>query len=120
MNIFLAEADPNIRYGLRTLCEQVDGVAIIREATNTTELLEALKHTCPDALLISELLPGLSTSELELALLQMYPALIIFFLKVSVSRDNHHLASDSCSRMIPVHKPEQLLGLLVKFSKQKS
>lgn len=120
MKIFLAEANQNIRDGLRALCEQVDGADIIGDATNMDELLNSLKHCCPDVLLIRQVYPGLSLDDFDKTIWQVCPDLTIFVLSVSVSEGIHHQAANSKSRIIPVEKPEQLLDLLLKFSKQEN
>ena len=115
MKIFLAEADPNIRYGLRVLCEQVEGAVIIGEAANMQELLDSLKGACPDALLIREVLPGISAVDLEKSIWQVCPQMTIFLLYVRVLDGRPYRADNLNDLVVPVQNPEQLLSLLGKY-----
>lgn len=59
MDVFLADAHPQVRSALRLLLEQEEDLVLAGEAADTDELLAAVRASCPAVVLIDWELPGL-------------------------------------------------------------
>lgn len=118
MLILIADQDPNIRYGLAAIAEQVQGGAILEEATNRQELLQQVTRCCPDVLLISQEFPGLSAGGLVDDLNRVCPALLTIILKVNPARDLVRLPEENRQQIAVIEKPEQLHSLLRRIGRQ--
>jgi DNA-binding NarL/FixJ family response regulator len=69
MRVLLADDQAKVRSALRLLLDHQPGVQILGEAVDTTGLLDWVKATCPDLVLLDWELPGLPATAL-LPLLQ--------------------------------------------------
>lgn len=114
MKILLAESDPNIRYGLNILSEQLEDRLIMGEVTNSQELLRCVCASCPDVLLVSQNFPGLGAGDLLEELHQICPQLLIIVLNVNPQGKAIQLPDHPANRIKVVQNPEQLYSLLEK------
>lgn len=115
MKILIAETDPNIRYGLNIITEQVEDRIIMGEATTQEELLRCMFASCPDVLLISQVFPGLDDGSLLVELQQVCPSLIIIVMMVNLPGKEMNLPTHTRSNVEIIQKPEQLFRLLNKI-----
>ena len=70
MRILLADDQSKLRSALRLLLEQQPGIHVLGEAIDTTGLLDWVKATCPDLVLLDWELPGLEAGDPLTALRQ--------------------------------------------------
>jgi DNA-binding NarL/FixJ family response regulator len=117
MKILLAESDPNILYGLNILSEQLEDRIIMGEATDSQELLRCVCISCPDILLISQVFPGLEDGILLETILQICPQLTILVLNVNTTERTPTLSASPDRGIVFVQKPENLLEILVNYSR---
>lgn len=64
VRVMLADGRPEVRSALRLLLEQDGGMTVSSEATTAEELLERVRMSCPDVILLDCDLPGLQVEEL--------------------------------------------------------
>lgn len=64
VRVVLADGRPKVLSALKLLLEQDGGLMVSSEATSAEELLEQVKNSCPDAILLDCDLPGSRASEL--------------------------------------------------------
>ena len=64
MRILLADDESNVRYGLRVLLEERSELEVMGEAANALDLLAQVETACPDLVLLSWELPGLTGADL--------------------------------------------------------
>jgi DNA-binding NarL/FixJ family response regulator len=64
MRVLLADDQGKVRSALRLLLEHQAGVEILGEAVDTTGLLDWVKATCPDLILLDWELPGVPATAL--------------------------------------------------------
>ncbi len=114
MKILLAESDPNIRYGLSILSEQLAEKIVMEEATDSHELLHTICTSCPDVLLISQKFLGLHGGNLLAELHQICHQLLIIILSINSPGIAVQLPDNPSNHIKVVQKPEQLYALLEK------
>ncbi|MBM4428876.1 MAG: response regulator transcription factor [Chloroflexi bacterium] len=73
MRVLLADDQPQVRSGLRLLLEHRPAVQVVGEVQDSTALLERMKVTCPDLVLLDGELPGLAAADLLLAIRSLCP-----------------------------------------------
>jgi DNA-binding NarL/FixJ family response regulator len=117
MKILIAETDPNIRYGLNLLLEQVEDRIVMDEVTNKQELFGRVYAACPDVLLISQIFPGLDNGRLLEELHQFCPSLTIVVLNASLPGKEIKLPAHIGRNIEVIQKPEQLFNLLIKIKR---
>ena len=115
MKILIAETDPNIRYGLTILSEQVADRIITDEATNSQELLGCVCASCPDVLLISRVFPGFDEGNILVDLQRICPSLIIIVMTVNLPGKVIEMPAHIESNIEVIQKPEQLFDLLKRI-----
>lgn len=64
VRVALADGRPEVRSAMRFLLEHDEGVSVSSEAATAEELLERVKMSCPDVIILDCDLPGLRASEL--------------------------------------------------------
>jgi len=80
MRVLLADDQSKVRSALRLVLEQQPGVSILGEAVDITGLLDWMKATCPDLVLLDWELPGFETDRLLLTLRELCPCLAVIAL----------------------------------------
>ena len=80
MRILLADDQSKVRSALRLILEQQPDVHILGEAVDVTGLLDWVKATCPDLVLLDWELPGLEADGLLSALRARCPHLKVIAL----------------------------------------
>lgn len=64
VRILVAESRPDVRSALKLLLEQDAGMVVSSEARRGREVLEQVKATCPDVIILDYDLPGLQARDL--------------------------------------------------------
>jgi DNA-binding NarL/FixJ family response regulator len=80
MRVVLADAQAKVRSALRLLLEQEPGVEVLGEAVDATGLLERVKASCPDLVLLDWDLPGSPATALMTVLHSLCPRLQVIVL----------------------------------------
>jgi DNA-binding NarL/FixJ family response regulator len=75
--ILIADDHSMVRKGLKQLCESMGDVLVAGEAANGDEVLEALRQTQVDLLLLDLTMPGIRGVELVECIRTLYPSLPI-------------------------------------------
>jgi DNA-binding NarL/FixJ family response regulator len=76
----LADDQSKVRSALRLLLEQQSGVSVLGEAVDTTGLLDWVKATCPDLVLLDWELPGWREADLLPTLRALCPCISVIAL----------------------------------------
>ena len=80
MRVLLADDQSKVCSALRLLLEQQPDIHILGEAVDSTGLLDWVKVTCPDVVLLDWELPGLETDSLLPTLRELCPCLKVIAL----------------------------------------
>jgi DNA-binding NarL/FixJ family response regulator len=80
MHVLIADDQSRVRSALRLLLEHQPGVQILGEAVDVTGLLDWVKATCPDLVLLDWELPGLEADSLLPTLGEFCPRLMVIAL----------------------------------------
>lgn len=64
VRILVADGRPDVRSALRLLLEQDAGMLVLSEAKKSDDVVEQVKATCPDVIILDCDLPGLHTRDL--------------------------------------------------------
>lgn len=80
MHILLADDQKKVRFALRVLLEHVPGVSIVGEAANPAELVNQIRETCPDVLLLAWELADRDAASLLPELRLLCPNLVVIVL----------------------------------------
>jgi DNA-binding NarL/FixJ family response regulator len=78
--ILLADDHAIFRMGIRKIIEEIDGVAVCGEANDGLELLELLKTTHPDLIILDISMPNLRGLEATEEIKKLYPGIKILLL----------------------------------------
>ena len=116
MKILIGETDPNIRYGLNLLLEQVEDRITMDEVTNSQELLRCVKASSPDVLLISQVFPGLDNGGLLEELQQVCPNLTIIVMKVNPTMKEIEMPAHFNLNLSAEYRYSKILSLWAKFN----
>jgi len=80
MRVLLADDQAKVRSALRLVLEQQPDLEVLGEAVDTTGLLDWVKATCPDLVLLDWELPGLKADGLLPTLRKLCPCLAVIAL----------------------------------------
>ena len=80
IRVLLADDQSKVRSALRLLLEQQPGIHILGEAVDSTGLLDWVKVTCPDVVLLDWELPGLDMDSQWPTLRELCPCLAVIAL----------------------------------------
>lgn len=109
IRILLADDQAKVRSALRLVLEQQPGISILGEAVDATGLLDWVKATCPDLVLLDWELPGLETDSLLSALRTCCPHLKVIALSVRPEARQAALEAGVDAFVSKGDPPEQLL-----------
>jgi DNA-binding NarL/FixJ family response regulator len=88
-HIILAEDHAPFRQGIKEILEENDGLEVVGEAGDGLELLELLKKTTPDLIILDISMPNLSGVEAAERVKRLYPEVKV--LSLSMHRDQEYL-----------------------------
>lgn len=115
MNIFLADAQPKVRFGLRVLLERRSGLEVLGEAANADDLLDQVGGGCPDLVLLSWELPGRDGVDLVSALRKACPSLRVIAISGRPEARQAALSAGADAFVSKADPPEQLLATLEDY-----
>jgi len=112
MRILLVDDQSKVRSALRLLLEQQPDVHILGEAVDVTGLLDWVKATCPDLVLLDWELPGLEADGLLPTLREFCPRLMVIALSGRPEARRAALAAGVDAFVSKGDPPERLLKTL--------
>ena len=112
MRVFLADDRPQVRSALRLLFDYEPEFEVVGEVADTGYLMEKVKETQPDLLLLDWELPGQPAPDLLSALRIAYPHLVVVALSGRLEAYQTALAAGVDAFISKGHPPEQLLNTL--------
>jgi DNA-binding NarL/FixJ family response regulator len=112
MELWIADGQSRVRFGLRVLLEQQPGWKVTAEITDADELQQEISHGCPDVLLLDCDLPGLGTAELLHWLKFHCAQLRIILLCSRLERNQPPMPLEADAFASKAEPPEKLLALI--------
>ena len=112
MRVFLADDQPQVRSALRLLLDYEPEFEVVGEAVSTNHIIENMKESQPDLLLLDWELPSLSIIDLLSILRKTYPHLVVVALSGQLEAHQAALAAGVDAFISKGHPPEQLLNTL--------
>jgi len=110
MRVLLADDQSKVRSALRLVLEQQPGVSILGEAVDITGLLDWVRVTCPDVVLLDWELPGLGADRLLPTLRELCPRLKVIALSGRPEARQAALAAGVDAFVSKGDPPERLLA----------
>jgi DNA-binding NarL/FixJ family response regulator len=111
MRIVIADCQSRVRFALRTLLKRQDGLEVVGEAATAAELLEQVKLTQPDLLLLhwrlQETAPGLMRR-----LQSLCPGLRVIALSARCETRSEALRAGAEAFVWKTEQPERLLAAI--------
>jgi DNA-binding NarL/FixJ family response regulator len=117
MHVLLADAEDNVRYGLRVLLEERTDLQVAGEAADAESLLAQVEAACPDLVLLSWDLPGRKGTELVSALRSACPDLHVIVLSGRPEARTTILDAGADAFVSKVEPPERLLAAIVSTAR---
>jgi DNA-binding NarL/FixJ family response regulator len=74
LTVLLADAQPAIRHGVRSMLERSGGISVVGEAATTGEVLSETSRYRPDVLVVDPLLDGAADMQVIAQVLRLTPA----------------------------------------------
>ena len=118
MRVLLADDEARVRSALKLLLEQQPDICVVGEADDGTRLMEEVRATQPDAVLMDWELPGLPAGELVPALHSADPALVIVALSSRPEARQAALLAGANCFISKVEPPEHVLAALNHSTQQ--
>ena len=112
MRIMLAESHPRVRFALRALLGEQPGLQIVGEANHGQDLLVQVEATCPDLVLLSWGLPGLTGADLLTVLRSVCNNLYVIVLSGRPEARQAVLDAGADAFISKVDPPERLLAAI--------
>jgi DNA-binding NarL/FixJ family response regulator len=112
MRILLADGESNVRYGLRVLLEERSIFEVVGEAADAEDLLAQVKAACPDLVLLSWELPGLTGADLLPALRGACDDLYVIVLSGRPEARQAILDAGANAFVSKVEPPDRLLAAI--------
>jgi DNA-binding NarL/FixJ family response regulator len=119
MRILIADNQPKVRLGLRTVLEQKRGMSVVGEAGEAKGLLAQTEATRPDLVLLSWELPGLAVVDLLSTLRRVCPDLYVIVLSGRPEAESAALVSGADAFVSKADPPEQLLATIAMCKSSK-
>jgi DNA-binding NarL/FixJ family response regulator len=118
LNILIADASPMVRFGLCLLLEQQAGWSVTGEAADAQGLLNLMRFSCPDLVLLDWELPGMPANKLFCEIRQACPHLRVIFMSGKDELRQKALQAGADAFAYKADPPEKLLeqirGLIVE------
>jgi DNA-binding NarL/FixJ family response regulator len=112
MRVLIADDDATVRSALGLLLEQEVGLKVVGEAAEAAELLNQMRMTCANMLLIDWELPGLDAAELVLEVRMCCPDAVIVALSGRPEARMDALEAGIDMFVSKAEPPERLLDAL--------
>ena len=117
MRILLADNQPKVRFALRLLLGQEEGISVVGEAAAAEGLFTQIEATCPDLVLLDWDLPGVPMVDLLSALNNTYPALSVIALSWRLELERLVLDAGADAFISKADPPEQLLATIFSLDR---
>ena len=115
MKILLADARPNIRYGLSVLLTEQPGLEIVGESDTLEELLAQIATCCPDLIILSWDFPAMEVEGFLRQIRRSCPALLVIALSAKPNLRQAALQAGADVFICKGDPPEKLLASLKHF-----
>lgn len=112
MRILLADGESNVRYGLRVLLEGRSEFEVVGEAADAEDLMVQVEAACPDLVLLSWELPGLSGPELLPIQQSVCDDLYVIVLSRQLEARQASLDAGANAFFSKVESPQRLLAAI--------
>jgi len=94
-SVVLADSHPLVRQGARQIIESIDGLQVVGEAGNGLQLLEVLKATVPDMVIVDISMPSLRDIEAIRKIRALYTDIKVVFLSLHEYKEYLNYAMDN-------------------------
>jgi len=118
IRILIADAQVKVRSALRLALAQQPGIHILGEAMDATGVMDWVKATCPDVILLDWELPGRAAVDLSSELRRRCPGLAIVALSARAEAAQAAAQAGVDAFVSKVDPPERLLRLLARLRSQ--
>lgn len=112
MQVLLADDQPSVRFALRVLLERQPQLNVVGAAVNVDDLLDQVKATCPDLVLLSWELPGLVADALLGTLHRNFPKLTVIVLSGRPKVRRAALGAGADAFVSKADPPDRLLAAI--------
>jgi DNA-binding NarL/FixJ family response regulator len=112
MQVLLADDQPSVRFALRVLLERQPHLKVVGAAVNVDDLLDQVKATCPDLVLLSWELPGLVADAPLGTLRRNFPDLTVIVLSGRPKVRRAALGAGADAFVSKADPPERLLAAI--------
>jgi DNA-binding NarL/FixJ family response regulator len=112
VRILIAEGRSRVRFALRTLLQQHDGLDVVGEAADAKRLVALVHANCPDLVLLDWDLPGMVAANLIATVHDLCPGLAVIALSGRPSRRQAALAAGADAFLSKMDPPERLLEMI--------
>jgi DNA-binding NarL/FixJ family response regulator len=112
MRVLLADVQAHIRSSLQMLLKREQGVAVVGEVSEATDLVTQIGTTHPDLVLLDWELPGLTTIGSLPGLHRICPNLLVIVLSGRPEAKRDALAAGADAFVSKADPPERLLATL--------
>ena len=102
IRVLIVDDHPFVRLGVATLLAQADGIAVVGECTDGSEVLDAAIVVEPDVVLMDIQMPGTSGLDATRALLRTRPTARVLMFTASTVAGHIEEAASAGRRRIPV------------------
>jgi len=118
LRVLIADDQVKVRSALRLWLERQTGAQILGEAVDAIGVLDWIKVTCPDVILLDWELPGQDTRNLVSDLRSQCPSLVIIALSGRARAEQEAGVAGVDAFVSKGDPPEQLLIVLERLSRQ--
>lgn len=112
VRVMLADGTPKVRSALRLLLEQEGAMKVSSEATTPGELLEQVRMSCPEVILLDCDLPGLRAGEFLPQLRSVCPRVQVVALCSRPEMRRAALSAGADAFVCKTEPPERLLAVV--------
>ena len=112
LRILVADSRPDVRSALKLLLEQDAEMVVSSEAKRSGDVLEQVKATCPDVIILDYDLPGLQAGDLLRAVRSVCPAVWVVALCARSEVRQAALAAGADAFVSKADPPQSLLSTI--------
>ncbi|MBN2100249.1 MAG: response regulator transcription factor [Dehalococcoidia bacterium] len=112
VRILVAESRPDVRSALKLLLEQDVGMVVSSEAKRGGDVLEQVKETCPDVIILDCDLPGLQIRDLLRAVRSVCPGVWVVAMCARSEARQAALSAGADAFVSKADPPQSLLDII--------
>ena len=120
VRILVADGRPDVRSALKLLLEQDAGMVVSSEAKKGGDVLEQVKVTCPDVIILDYDLPGLQAGNLLRAVRTVCPGVWVVALCARSEVRQAALSAGADAFVSKADPPQSLLSTIRQGSKRRA